>query len=590
MDGGNRRKGPGDESSDERGATIVMVAFMLIALSAIAATVVDLAAARADRASNQIAADAAATAAADVLADLGGDGACLAALGYLEEASGQSISGLSCTSFPNQCTSTTTSVVAQGTAGSVTFELVHPVPDTSGLMSPGAIGAVSQPLVSGDGTPCDRFGVRIEEVHTAFFGHVVGVDQLNTSIHAVARSGVALDDGRVVNLLLLEREDCEVLTVSGGGGGKGGIIVGPYVDDVTGNMVPGRISVDSDGSGDCKSKGVVSTDGSNATIRADGEPGCADELPDAPGAGCGRIEIVAASAGGCGYPACTSTGVVAPSPFSSSSPLTRASIDWRYNCKSPYPTDLDIRSCPNAASRPAYIDRLVADVGSSGRPPGFSSYSASHPCNIKNNQVVVVPAGNWVVDCDIKIGEELVFLGGNIIFDGDVDLSGQATLRFNTSNPRSFSWVDNALYDIGDNSGGAAFVYLRDGTLSKGSQSVLELEKVMMYVSATSSLDVGDGAGTLRWTSPTTGPFEDLVMWSESDEEHKFAGGSSLELEGVVFAPNATFVYAGNSTQQQVSAQFITKKLSTKGAGLLDIRPIASRAVAFPEDQGTLIR
>ncbi len=57
----------GGERRDERGATIVMVAFMLVALTAIAATVVDLAAARADRASNQTAADAAATAAADIL-------------------------------------------------------------------------------------------------------------------------------------------------------------------------------------------------------------------------------------------------------------------------------------------------------------------------------------------------------------------------------------------------------------------------------------------------------------------------------------------------------------------------------------------
>ena len=61
-------------------------------------------------------------------------------------------------------------------------------------------------------------------------------------------------------------------------------------------------------------------------------------------------------------------------------------------------------------------------------------------------------------------------------------------------------------------------------------------------------------------------------------------------MEGVFFAPHAEFVYAGNSNQVQVSAQFITKKLSTNGAGLLDIRPIASRAVAFPENRGTLIR
>lgn len=580
--GGGRR--------NERGATIVMVAFMLVALTAIAATVVDLAAARADRASNQIAADAASTAAADLLPDVGGDGACLAAVGYLEEATGQSISGLTCAAFPHACTDTSPTVVAQGTVGSITFELVHPVPDASPLMSPGAIGASNQPLVATDGSPCDRFGVRIEEVHTAFFGHVVGTDQLTTSIHAVAMNGAAGGGDRVINLLLLEPKDCEVLTVSGGGGGQGGIIVGSYTDDVTGEVFPGRIAVDSDGSGSCNSKGVISANGSNAVIRADGAPGCATELPAAPGAGCGKIEVVAAGAGGCAMPACSSTGVVAPNPTSSSPPTTRASIDWRYNCKSSYPTDLDIQGCADAPTPPAYIDALIAGVGLSPKPTGFLSYSATYPCTVKNNEFVVVPVGNWVVDCDLKVSEELVFEGGNIIFDGDVELSGQSTLRFNTLNSTAFSWIDNSTFDIRDHSGDAAFVYLRDGTLSNNSQSVLELNNVMMYVSASSALDIGNGSGTVRWIAPTTGPFEDLMMWSESSDKHKFAGGLSLDLEGVLFAPHATFVYAGNSSQQQVSAQFITKKLSTDGAGLLELHPIAGRAVAFPESRGTLIR
>ena len=580
----------GGDRRNERGATIVMVAFMLVALTAVAATVVDLAAARADRASNQIAADAASSAAADLLADAGGDGACLAAIGYLEDASGRTISGVSCASFPQQCTGSTASVMATGTAGSMTFELVHPVPDSSPLMAPGAIGAVSQPVVGADGDPCDRFGVRITETHTAFFGHVVGDDQLTTSIHSVAMSGPTSGGDRIVNLLLLEREDCEVLSVSGGGGGKGGIIVGSYTD-ASGEVFPGRISVDSDGSGSCRSKGVINTDGTNAVIRADGAAGCADELPDAPGAGCGVVEVVASGTGGCAVPACSSTGVVAPNPATSVSRLTRAAIDWQYNCQSSYPSDLDIQGCPQASTRPPYIDNLVAAVGDSGRPTGFASYrDAGYPCQIKNGERIVVPTGNWVVDCDLTIGEELIFEGGNIIFDDDVDLSGQATLRFNTASTSTMTWIENSLFDIRDSSDQMAFVYLRDGTMSKGSQSVLELNNVMMYVSEDSALDVGDGSGSLRWVAPTTGPFEDLVMWSESTDQHKFAGGSSLELEGVVFAPHAEFVYAGNSSQQQVAAQLITKKMSTNGAGLLDISPIASRAIAFPENNGTLIR
>ena len=574
----------------ERGATIVMVAFMLVALAAVAATVVDLAAARADRSTNQIAADAAASAAADILADDGGDGACQAAVGYLEESVGESISGISCGSFAHSCTDSTPSTTTQGTTGSMTFELVHPVPDTNPLMSPGAIGAVSQPIVDGDGDPCDRFGVRIEDVHSTVFGHVIGSDQLTTSIHAVAMSGTVEANDKAINLLLLEREDCEVLTVSGGGGGQGGIIVSSSID-ASGNVVPGRIAVDSDASGDCTAKGVVNVDGSTGVIRADGEAGCADELPDAPGAGCGRLEIVAGGAGGCSAPACSSTGVVAPNPVTSTSPTTRAAIDWRYNCKASYPTDLDIAGCPAGGTTPAYIDTLVAAVGAASVPAGFNSYSdAGHPCTINNNETFEIPEGNWVVDCDLKIGEKLTFLGGNIIFDGDVTLSGQSALRINTDNNGSFPWIADSPFDIGDSSAAAAFVYLRDGEMSMGSQAELELDNVMAYVSDSSELDIGNGQGSVRWISPNIGPFEDLLLWSESNDDHKFAGGTSLELEGVLFAPHATFTYAGNSGHIEVAAQFIANKVSTNGAGLLELVPVAGRSVGFPESRGSLIR
>ncbi len=425
---------------------------------------------------------------------------------------------------------------------------------------------------------------------------MVGQDELSTTIHAVAMNGP--NPGAtigLINLLLLERENCEVLSVSGGGGGKGGIIVGPFVDDVNGETHPGRISVDSNGSGSCHSKGVLNVDGNKGVIRADGEPGCVDELPEADsGPAAGTSRSLPRGRRDAARRRATSTGVVGPNPSTSVAPLTRAPIDWRYNCKEPPTRRISTsRAAPtpttgqSAHRRPRRRRRRRA-VG----PPGTSAtrFPFFQPCTIKNNEIVIVPPGNWVVECDLRIGGELVFLGGNVIFDGDVELSGQATLRFNTGNTSLLSWVASTGFDITGSSDEAAFVYLRDGELSKGSQSVLELDHVAMYVSDTSSLDIGDGAGTVRWIAPTTGPFEDLLMWSESTEEHKFAGGSSLELEGVWFAPHAEFVYTGNSGQVQVSAQFISKKLSTNGAGLLELSPLSSRSVSFPSADGRLIR
>ncbi len=572
---------------------LIFVALCFVFITAIAAIVIDLAAARSDRAHNQVAADSAATAAADVLYDVGGDGACQAAVGYLTEMNdGQSITGVDCNQFPNNCLSTTAAVTQQASSGSRTFTLVHPVPDTHPLMGSGAIGATGQSVSPEDGLPCDRFAVRVDDTHTTFFGQVVGAGQVNTTIHAVAAAQFQPDEGRALNLLLLERHDCNVLSVSGGGGGRGGVMVSPAVDDITGVVRPGKITVDSDGTGSCTSKGVISADGTGAIIRADGVPGCPGELvTEGPGAGCGVLEVVAPGSPGCSMPACSSTGQVAPDPTRINEPLTRAMVDWRFNCKGSYPAALDIDRCPVSSLRPPHIDNLVGDVGSSGLPPGYQSYQAAgHPCNVSTASPTLIPAGNWVVDCRLWISTELRFQGGNIIFDDDVVLSGPSTLRFNTQNSNSFNWIDNTRYDITDHSGRATFVYLRNGTFSKGSQSHLELDQVMMYVSPTSAIAVGGGSGSLRWIAPTTGPFEDLALWSESATAHQFSGGSGLELEGVLFAPHGAFGYGGNGSQQQVSAQFISRTLSTAGGGILHIKPLASRAVLFPEVAATLIR
>ena len=91
------------------------------------------------------------------------------------------------------------------------------------------------------------------------------------------------------------------------------------------------------------------------------------------------------------------------------------------------------------------------------------------------------------------------------------------------------------------------------------------------------------GTGTVAWTAPVGGPFDDLAMWSESAASHGFAGQASLELGGVFFAPWARIAYSGNGVQQQVEAQFISRTLSSSGQGLLVVRPAFNRSVLFPD-------
>jgi hypothetical protein len=575
----------------ERGATLLLGMVGFIGIVVIAAMVIDLAAARADRANNQIKADTAATAAAAVLEARGAFNACNDAIGYLAEHLDAPPSGITCGSFPTSCDSSTAAVSEVATFGATTVQFVHPVPDSHPLMSSGAIGATTQPVSPDDGDACDRFAVQLEERHTTFFARVIGIDSVDTAIHAVAVAGTDHGITQSLNLLMLERHDCDVISVAGGGGGQGGIIVQEFIDDINGRVLPGRINADSDATGSCGPKGVISAGGTGAVIRADGPVGCPTEMPAlAPGAACGRFEVVAPGPPGCQMPACSSTGLVAPTPTQIPKPLTRASIDWRFNCKSSYPTSYDIRVCPFAPATPPYIDNLVADVGTSGIPTGFRSYTAAgYPCSVSSP--LQIPTDNWVVDCSLfRVADDVRFKGGNIIFDGDVILFGPSSLELNTSNANSMSWTANQLFNITQHSGQVSFAFMRDGVMSKGSQATIDMDHVFLYLSPSSELAVGGGSGSLRWISPTIGPFEDLALWSETPKDHGFGGGSSLELEGVLFAPFADFSYSGNGSQQQVAAQFISRTLSTNGGGLLAIQPLASRSVLLPISSATLIR
>ena len=127
-------------------------------------------------------------------------------------------------------------------------------------------------------------------------------------MHSVARVSDAYGRDLVINLLLLERTECEALSI-GGGGSSGGITVSSVTDPETGEVYPGRIALDSNGSGSsCSSRGTIHANGAGATIRADGPPGCANEVePSGFGMGCGRLETYAPGAPGCNLPACKRT-------------------------------------------------------------------------------------------------------------------------------------------------------------------------------------------------------------------------------------------------------------------------------------------
>ena len=576
----------------ERGATAVLVALSFVALIGSLAVVVDLGATRSQRSASLTVTDSATTAGAIAMGEAFNDGeftgreGCEAAREYLvENIDGiSSLPGINCSSWTAPCVSTTAARELTTTTGDYQISIVHPVPNGHRLMDPGAIGATTQPATGADGQSCERLGIEVIAARDTIFAPAIGIDSSTTTVHSVALLDRPILDIAPVSLLLLERHECDVLATNG----NGGIIVTNVIDSVTGEVFEGRIAADSDGSGtNCGAKSVAEPN-SSETLRADGDPGCVDELsPFGLGLGCGSIELYAPGTPGCNPPACLTGGNIAPAPIALDERVTRAPIDHRYNCKLTYPVSYDIIGCRPKSNNGPYIDQLVAGIGAAGTPPGFQSYSASYPCTKSGGTTLTIPIGNWHVDCtlDVKKGV-LRFQGGNVVFDSDVIVSG--VLEVNHNNASSMAWAPGDPVDITDSGGGAAFAYFRSGLVDAKSTGSLILRNTFSYYAPAATLDA---VGPIDISAPLEGPFEDLAIWSESAFDLKWTGGSSMGLEGVVFAPNAGLTLRGSAGTTSVGAQLIVKRLDAGGNGVFSLSPKADRSVYFERGvRSTLIR
>lgn len=557
----------------ERGAALFLAAILMIVMLAFAAIVIDLSATRSDRASNQSISDSATAAGAMEINDNGGESGCLTAISYFEEISGETVSGHDCTSLPTTCTSPTSSAATSGTAGQFTIEVTYPVDDSDPLMITSAIGAAAPSVIALDGDSCDRIGVSILESRDTLFAGVIGVQQSSTEVHTVARADNQ-DSQRTINLLLLERTDCPALGVNGT------VTVNSYLDPA-GNLQPGRIALDSDGSGGGCSAGTVSAGGSGV-INA------------------GLIETFASGGPGCAFPACENkNGSQTIAVTQMDERLTRAQVDWRYNCKLVYPVAMDIQGCRGTATNGPYMDQLTAAIDGVAYPSGltgppFQSYSALHPCGNLASPVTVA-VGNWVVDCAITVKDAVTFQGGNVIFEHDVVIDAAGVLSVNTPPspypfPPTCTWTAGTAFDIADSCPEAAFVYLRNGKkLVKRGQGGIVLRNTTMYLHPGSEVVMTGGTGNLVWVAPISGPFEDLSLWSDSNKEIKMGGGAALDLEGVFFAPYANIAYAGGGAQNTARAQFISNTLEVWGTANLTIAPDPNRIIYFPEPRTTIL-
>jgi hypothetical protein len=564
---------PRQPSDGEEGAVLVTVLFSIIALLAMAALVLDLAAVRVNRAVSQTVADSAATAAALDAEGFNGQKACETALDYLELNLPQAGPLDACEAGVTPAASTV------ATAGSWVATLTYPVADGSPLLTSSAIGQPTQPLLPEDGDPCERFGVSIQGTHNYIFGRLLGATSATTNIHAVARGFVPDGHQFALNLLILERYECDALSVNTSGGG-GGIVVDAVLNGDTGLLDQGFIAVDSDASAGCGGPGVIGTSGGGALIRSDGPDGCVGQIGShvgpgglTVGEGCGQIQLIAPGVPGCNWPACTNSGLIAPDPVPRRKRITRAPVDHRYNCKSSYNFGVGWEIDPCTETPAPYIDNMVASLGGPGIPVGYLAWQADLSNACSPAAPLVVPPGNYYIDCPNFRPGDVTFQGGNIIFEKNLSMTGSDTLVIN--NPAVTESI----------------VFFRStGAISMTGGS-LTINHATVHMSDHHNTDISITGGDISWSAPTTGVFQDLALWYESTQDVKFAGGGALDLDGVFFAPVAEIGYQGNGGQSQVSAQFVSRRLRVGGNGTLVVRPSWERAVLFPFDPQTdLIR
>lgn len=578
---------------DEDGAAVVMVAAALLLLFGIVAIAVDLAALRFDVRADRLASDAAVTAgvmAMDVATGSNADEACSVAVDYLllnlsdvDTAAFVTTCG---TAFSGSC-DPAMARTATATAGPYVFTITQPVPDDHDLMASQAIN----PQI--DGVSCQRLGVSVERSRDHTFAQVLGFQSAVTEVHSVARVDPDAGGGEVVPLLVLEPIDCAAIFTSGQGK--------VTVSYDTATQTPGFIVVDSNAStcGSSNPYSINSMGNQNGWIRAIPVP--VTEIPSAilsfalagiapadPGAAFDPDDLTSpvdpADISDPDEPT-QSWFRLYPEPVGVSRRITRAPIDWRYNCQTGYPDyPLDLGdplaggiAVPDCPDTPApHLDTHLNLYGS-GVPTGFQNWTTTYSCSVGSDVISV--SGDWYLDCPGGLninGGHVTFTDSNVVLTGGIDLNSTAILEINPG-------ASDDYFVVVRNEGG-------NGTILKRAQSSLLMERTFVYI-ADGQIDLRAGSGGLVWTAPESGDFEDLALWSDGVMPHEIGGQAGNTLTGTFFTPFAEpFALTGQAGQVQFEAQFITRRLEVKGQGEVRMIPDPDKTTLIPIRAVRLIR
>lgn len=533
------RRGAGEE-----GAYLVLYALVTVAVFAMAALVLDLAAIRQDRRAARLSADLAATAGAadmEVLDPLAAVSACQAAWDYVvANTRGLTASAPDCAAaFASACVpSAARNVVV--TAAPFRVEIVNPVPDSHPFMQRELNrGDVDQTPTVSDGSPCERVGVGIRRSRDAAFGPVIGFMGAVTDVHAVARSAQTTTGGTFASVAALAPTGCDAVVVNG-------------LDElrIGSPTSPGVLWLDSNAAGCLAGQHVVNPVTGIVTVTGSG----------------GSPGTIASWATTLGF-----GGFVLPSPpktspsfaVSADRPALREPFDDRYDCS-------DVTCAPN----PPAITQLRAALGG---PPPPAGYAPLADCS---GAVPPLPGVNYFVTCN-QITGSMTFTG-DVVFANGIDINNGACLAVNSTGCGGLAVLNRD-----------SVVYVRSGSFTKRLSSSLFLHRTMVHTNGQFAFEPGNGS--VVWTSPTGGNFEDLLIWAESaapsviDEQR-----GAWQMVGAAFFPNATLELRATTPPPKpvpvLEMQIYAATFLSTGNGRLDFVPRSDRGVTIPIRTVRLIR
>lgn len=486
---------------------------------------------------------------------------------------------------------------------------------------------------------CDQLAVVVEQKEGAIFGGIVGASDYGTRIRSVSRLIEGTDGEVAAALILLEREACGVLYVRGDNAIVRAEGEGPN---------PGIIHSDSDANGSCGDK-IFSVNGSTPPPRITTSPAtAADPITGlfAPGE-ITAVELIGDPASSkvsdgldhvCARRIAAECGsavpVIGAAPVGREL-VGRGGVDERYRV-------------PIIGLRTEAADRFSWTTEVQANAAGFVRVGCNDPGPFTSAKI-------WV-DCGggpfQGRGKTFDAAGQEVVINGYVTYSGPTprVLEFKKpakvfikgrsgSSAISINNSDRVYVNTGastdtDGDGfvcdqrfadapaartkmviGQGFLTTNGGEVrlcqttlfmmdnGSGDCSIPTVDGVAPYNNGCRGSIGGQGTTFYDWTAPNVNAvaypapdelaqFEDLALWSETEDDWDIAGGGGLFLRGIFFTPNANPTkVTGGGTTDVTDAQFITRRLEVGGQADFVLKPDAVNSILIPALKGfTLVR